>query len=173
MAAGLPILAICRGHQELNVALGGTLHQQVHKVPGRIDHRSLGFTINDVAYGPAHPARVQPGGALAQILGPLVGADGEITVNSLHGQAIDRLAPGLMVEATAPDGTIEAVSAPGARSLVLGLQWHPEYNVLANPVGRAIFAAFGQAARTFAAHDHAPQHSARHNEQIAFQSASA
>ncbi|MFL5280721.1 MAG: gamma-glutamyl-gamma-aminobutyrate hydrolase family protein, partial [Rhodopila sp.] len=104
IARGIPLLAICRGIQELNVALGGTLFQRVHIQDGRHDHRSGGGPL-EVRYGVKHPIAVT--GSLAEILGT-----GSITVNSLHGQAIDRLADGLVVEAVAPDGTIEAVTMP-------------------------------------------------------------
>jgi putative glutamine amidotransferase len=143
IAAGVPVLAICRGIQELNVALGGSLHQQLHEVEGKRDHRSDKTKSWEERYAPAHPVRVAGGGALAR----LIGRDGEIVVNSLHAQGIDRLAPGLAVEAVAEDGTIEAVSLPGARAFVMGVQWHAEWQCLANPVSRALFAAFGDAAR--------------------------
>lgn len=143
VSAGVPVLAICRGIQELNVALGGSLHQQLHEVSGRRDHRSDKTKSWEERYAPAHPVQVVQGGALAR----LIGRDGAIVVNSLHAQGIDRLAPGLAVEATAEDGTIEAVTMPGARGFVLGVQWHAEWQCRANPVSRAIFAAFGDAAR--------------------------
>jgi putative glutamine amidotransferase len=142
VAAGLPLFCICRGLQELNVALGGTLHTEVHKQPNRLDHRAAGANY-DERYGPRHPVQLTPGGALVRILG----AD-QITVNSLHWQAIDRLADGLAVEAQAPDGTIEAVQIKNAKGFALGVQWHPEYRVMENPVSRALFSAFGDAART-------------------------
>ena len=134
----LPILAICRGIQELNVALGGTLHQRVHELPGRLNHRSRRDSP-DGPYGPAHGVVLTPGGVLALLLGAA-----EIIVNSLHSQGIDQLAPRLRVEAVAPDGQIEAVSLPGAR-FVVGVQWHPEYKVLENPFSRALFSAFAGA----------------------------
>jgi putative glutamine amidotransferase len=134
----LPILAICRGIQELNVALGGTLHQRLHAMPDRIRHRPLKDSPNG-PYGPVHNVVLTPGGLLAG----LVGSD-EIMVNSLHSQGIDKPASGLRIEATAPDGQIEGVSLPLAR-FVLGVQWHPEYKVLENPVSTALFCAFGQA----------------------------
>jgi len=137
VARGIPVLAICRGIQELNVALGGTLIQRVHIHDGRLDHRG-GPGDPDVRYGPKHPVAVT--GRLARI----VGAD-SIIVNSIHGQAIDRLAPGLVVQATAPDGTIEAVAMPDAPGFVLGLQWHPEWSYAANPHSLAIFRAFSDA----------------------------
>ena len=139
IARGIPVLAICRGIQELNVALGGTLIQQVHELPGRLDHRGGPGTL-DQKSGPKHKIGVT--GRLAAIVGAR-----EIVVNSLHGQAIDRPAPGLVVEALAPDGTIEAVSYPGAPGFVLGLQWHPEWRFSENPDSVAIFRAFGDACR--------------------------
>lgn len=134
----LPVLAICRGIQELNVALGGTLHQRIQELPGRLNHRSRKDSP-DGPYGPAHSVALTPGGLLASLLGAT-----EIMVNSLHSQGIDRPAPKLRVEAVAPDGQIEAVSLPGAR-FVIGLQWHPEYKVLENPFSRALFSAFARA----------------------------
>ncbi len=144
---GVPLLAICRGIQELNVALGGTLHQEVHAVPGRLDHRSDKTVPPPERYCDAHRVTLTPGGTLQALLD---GASA-IDVNSLHGQAIDRLAPGLAVEGVAPDGTIEAVSVPGAPAFALGVQWHPESGVPHNPVSRALFAAFGAACRARAA----------------------
>ncbi|HEX3953819.1 MAG TPA: gamma-glutamyl-gamma-aminobutyrate hydrolase family protein [Stellaceae bacterium] len=136
----IPILAICRGIQELNVALGGTLHQRVHEVPGRLNHRSpRGEMPLDQRYGPAHGVTLSKGGVLIE----LAGTD-EIMVNSLHGQGVDRPAPDLFVEAVAPDGQIEGVSLPGAR-FVVGVQWHPEHKPLENPFSRALFSAFSRA----------------------------
>ncbi|MEJ0042858.1 MAG: gamma-glutamyl-gamma-aminobutyrate hydrolase family protein [Rhizomicrobium sp.] len=142
IAAGKPVLAICRGFQELNVAFGGTLHQHVQEIPGRADHRENKDAPLDEQYGPAHPVEVAPGGRLAELI-----RERTFPVNSLHGQGIDRLAPGLLAEALAPDGQIEAVSMPGAKGFVLGVQWHPEWAWSDNPVSRAIFAAFGTALR--------------------------
>jgi putative glutamine amidotransferase len=140
IARGLPVLAICRGIQELNVALGGTLLQNVHDLTGRRDHRGNGGGSLEVAYGPKHVISVT--GSLARIVGA-----NEIMVNSLHGQAINRPGDGLVVEALAEDGTIEAVSAPDARGFVLGLQWHPEWRYAEQPASVAIFRAFGEACR--------------------------
>ena len=133
-----PVLAICRGFQELNVALGGTLHQHIHRIAGRLDHRERPNAPTDVQYAPAHPVTIMPGGMLARLLN-----QSEIAVNSLHHQGIDRLAPGLAIEATAPDGQIEAVSL--GHGFVLGTQWHPEWRWAENPVSRALFSAFGAA----------------------------
>ena len=143
IAAGVPFFAICRGIQELNVALGGTLHQQLHELPGRADHRSDKSRPWAERYEPRHRVRLRAGGLLQQLLD---GAE-TILVNSLHGQGIDRLAPGLLVEAVADDGTIEAVQVAGARAFALGVQWHPEWRVLEDPVSRRLFAAFGEAVR--------------------------
>jgi putative glutamine amidotransferase len=140
VARGLPVLAICRGIQELNVALGGTLSQNIHDLPGRRDHRGNGNGDIEVAYGPKHIVTVS--GFVADIVGAT-----QIMVNSLHGQAIDRPGEGLVVEAVAEDGTIEAVSAPNAPGFVLGLQWHPEWRFAEHPASVAIFRAFGEACR--------------------------
>src|SRR5579864_1304927 len=136
----LPVLAICRGIQELNVALGGSLHQRIFEMPGRFNHRRRkGPMTLDERYGPAHSVVLTAEGFLMRLAGAA-----EIMVNSLHGQGIDRPAPGLVVEAVAPDGQIEAVSLPGAR-FVVGVQWHPEYKATENPFSRALFTAFAQA----------------------------
>jgi putative glutamine amidotransferase len=150
IAQGVPLFAICRGIQEVNVALGGTLHQEVHAVAGRLDHRSDKTVPPHERYKDAHGIALTPGSQLQALL------DGatEIKVNSLHGQAIDRLADGLAVEAVAPDGTIEAVSIPGAAAFALAVQWHPESGVHDNPVSRRLFAAFGDACRARAARVH-------------------
>lgn len=141
IVAGVPLLAICRGIQELNVALGGSLHQHVQEVPGRLDHRSDKSKAYGERYASAHPIALAPDGRLQAILG---GA-GRVEVNSLHGQGIDRLADGLAVEAVADDGTIEAVTAPAAEGFVIGVQWHPEWQVATNPISRRLFAAFARA----------------------------
>jgi len=139
----VPLLAICRGLQELNVALGGTLHQNVHDLPGRADHRSDKTVPTQERYGPTHPVRLAPGGTMQRLLE----CAGTIQVNSLHAQAIDRLAERLAVEALAPDGTIEAVRVVDAPGFALGVQWHPEWRLLENPISRRLFAAFGAACR--------------------------
>ncbi len=144
-ASGTPMLCLCRGFQELNVAFGGTLHQHLHEVPGRSDHREDKNAALEVQYGPAHDVTVVPGGMLAKLA-----PQSTFKVNSLHSQGIDRLAPALRAEAKAPDGTIEAVSMESAPGFVLGMQWHPEWRFAENPVSRAIFAAFGEAVRAHA-----------------------
>lgn len=144
LALGLPLLAICRGSQELNVALGGTLHQAVQDVPGLMDHRDDHDAPVDVQYGPTHPVTTVTGGRLARI----TGLD-RFEVNSLHGQGIARLAPGLRVEATAPDGLVEAFSVDTASGFALAVQWHPEWQAAQNPVSMALFRAFGDAVRRY------------------------
>ncbi|MES2103519.1 MAG: gamma-glutamyl-gamma-aminobutyrate hydrolase family protein [Pseudomonadota bacterium] len=141
IARGLPLLAICRGFQELNVAMGGTLRQAVHEEEGMLDHREDKHTTLEQQYAPAHRVKLVPGGMLAQLLG---GA-GELMVNSLHGQGIALLAPELQVEARADDGLIEACSVRRARGFALALQWHPEWRWADNPASMALFDAFGRA----------------------------
>ncbi|HSS14351.1 MAG TPA: gamma-glutamyl-gamma-aminobutyrate hydrolase family protein [Rhizomicrobium sp.] len=135
---GKPLLAICRGFQELNVALGGSLHQHLHEIPGRLDHREPANVSRDAEYAPSHSIAIVPDGVLARLSGM-----SQAMVNSLHHQGIDRLAPGLKAEAQAPVGQIEAVSHPGARAFLLGVQWHPEWEFAQDPLSRAIFRAFG------------------------------
>jgi putative glutamine amidotransferase len=137
---GLPLLAICRGFQELNVAMGGTLHPHVHEVPGRLDHREDPHADHDAQYAPAHPV------LLTGFLERIAPAP-RMMVNSLHHQGVDRLAARLRADAVAPDGQIEAASMPGAEGFVLGVQWHPEWRWSENPLSRAIFAVFGRALR--------------------------
>ncbi len=141
IAHGVPIFCICRGHQELNVALGGTLHQVVHEVPGRFDHRAPKDQPGwEAKYRPIHPVTLAPGGQLRRWIG-----QDQILVNSLHWQGIDRLAPGLAVEATAADGQIEAVSVIAASTFAIGVQWHPEFKPLEDAASTALFQAFATA----------------------------
>lgn len=142
IAAGVPVLGICRGFQEMNVAFGGSLYQKVHEVPGMLDHREDDSQPVDVQYGPAHAVRIVPGGVLAGL-----GLPGQIQVNSIHSQGVQHLAPGLRAEATAPDGLIEAFSVVQGKAFALGVQWHPEWQVSSNPDYLAIFQAFGEACR--------------------------
>ncbi|TDP82826.1 gamma-glutamyl-gamma-aminobutyrate hydrolase [Aquabacterium commune] len=144
---GIPLLGICRGLQEVNVALGGSLHQAVQGQPGHMDHRADEALPVEQEYGLAHAVAIQPGGVLDPILRGLDVRQGdEVMVNSLHGQGVKRLAPGLHVEARAPDGVVEAFSKPGG-GFNLCLQWHPEWLAASNPVSLRIFEAFGQACR--------------------------
>jgi putative glutamine amidotransferase len=143
---GIPFFAICRGTQEANVALGGSLHQAVHEIDGHMDHRDRDEDPADVQYAPVHPIDVQPGGVLARLL-----QQARIQVNSLHSQAVNRLASGLRVEARAPDGVVEAFSKPDAPGFNLAVQWHPEWQAASNPVSMTLLSAFGAAC---AAHRH-------------------
>jgi putative glutamine amidotransferase len=145
VAENLPMLCICRGHQELNVALGGTLFQQVHAVSGRRDHRADYTRPVDEQYGLAHEVELTETGFLREIMG----AD-RVMVNSAHGQGINRLADALEVEAVAPDGQIEAVRVPG-NDFTVGVQWHPEWKFWEDRHSTALFKAFGEAVRRRAA----------------------
>jgi putative glutamine amidotransferase len=140
VARGVPVLAICRGLQEFNVALGGSLHQRLQDIEGRMDHSTPMQPNPKIRQGKAHSVSLTPGGWLHQLAGRSI-----IAVNSLHNQGIDRLAPGLITEAVAPDGTIEAVRAPGSRGFAVGVQWHPEYDFETDALSAAIFVSFGRA----------------------------
>jgi len=143
VASGIPVFGVCRGFQEMNVAMGGTLHQRLHEVEGLDDHREDKEQPLDVQYAPAHDVWLEPGSVLRMLAG---GAE-RISVNSLHGQGVDRLAPDLAVEARAPDGLVEAFRVKSAPSFALAVQWHPEWKVMSNPFSKALFAEFGRAAR--------------------------
>ena len=143
VARGVPVLAICRGMQELNVAMGGTLETAVHERQGNLDHRTPSSPDRDVRYGIRQEVVAEKDGLLAS----LVGTE-PFLVNSLHRQGIDRLAEGLAIEARAADGVIEAVSVKGSRAFALGVQWHPEYWAVSDGPSDRIFSAFGDAVRT-------------------------
>lgn len=142
---GIPMLAICRGIQELNVALGGTLASEIQEQPGTWDHRKPEHDDRDVAFAIRQPVHVREGSCIAQHLG----MSGEIQINSLHRQAIAETAPRLQVEATAADGTIEAVSVIDAKGFAVGVQWHPEYWAETDAPSRALFEAFGKAVHAY------------------------
>jgi len=150
VAAGVPVLALCRGLQEMNVAFGGTLHQKVHEVPGRADHREDPGQPLAAQYGPAHEVRLTPGGVLAGLADAHAPGTRTLMVNSLHSQGVDRLAEGLEVEAVAADGLVEAFRVRDA-GFALAVQWHPEYEAAASPFSSALFGAFGDACRARAA----------------------
>jgi putative glutamine amidotransferase len=139
---GVPLFAVCRGHQELNVALGGSLHREVSAVPGLHKHSENKSDPLDVQYGPSHRVTLVEGGLLRQ----LAGSD-TVMVNSLHGQSVARLADGVSVEALAADGLIEAFRVDDAPGFNLSVQWHPEWRVTENEFSMAIFKAFGDACR--------------------------
>lgn len=143
IAKRVPVLAICRGFQEVNVAMGGTLHQKVHEVPGMMNHREDLEQPLDVQYAPTHPVALTPGGWLQRFAG---GADTAL-INSLHGQGVKRIGTGLVAEATAPDGLVEALRLDSKDTFLLALQWHPEWKVTENPFYLEIFKAFGAACK--------------------------
>lgn len=140
----IPLFAICRGYQELNVAMGGSLHQAVHDQPGLNDHREKPKELMDDRFGPSHPIRLEDD------LRAWVGQE-TVIVNSLHGQGIQRLADGLRPQAYAEDGLIEAVMGPEGHPFLLGVQWHPEWKATGNPVSQVLFNRFGNAVRDSAA----------------------
>jgi putative glutamine amidotransferase len=143
---GIPLIAICRGFQEMNVALGGSLLQAVQSAPGHFDHRENPELGMDEQYGDAHKVQLAQGGMLERLLGVA-----EIPVNSLHGQGVNTLAPGLRVEALAEDGLVEAFSVQTSPGFTLALQWHPEWRITHNPYSMKMFGAFGQACRNYQA----------------------
>ena len=142
---GIPLLAICRGIQELNVALGGTLDTEIHEKPGNYDHRRPDVPERDGMYEIRQTVKVKPQTCIASILG-----EGSFKVNSLHRQAIGMTAPRLAVEAMAEDGTIEAVTVIDASNFAVGVQWHPEYWVESDDVSARLFKAFGEAVKAYA-----------------------
>lgn len=151
VASGVPLLAICRGIQELNVALGGSLAAEIHERPGAFDHRGPASEDPDERFAIRQTVSVKPGSCLADVLGA-----GDIRVNSVHRQGIDSLSHALQVEALAADGTVEAVSVKNARAFAVGVQWHPEYWAESDTASGRIFRAFGDAVRERAARRAAP-----------------
>lgn len=143
---GLPLLALCRGFQELNVVLGGTLHQRVHEVPGYGMHKENPEDPLEKQYGPAHYVTLMQGGLLRKLA-----AAERVQVNSLHSQAVAKLAAGVTVEAVADDGLVEAFHVDSADTFALAIQWHPEWRVTENQFSMSIFGAFGDACRAYAA----------------------
>ena len=143
---GIPLFAICRGFQELNVALGGTLITEAQERPGSLDHRAPLDLPQDERFGFKHDVEFEPDSRLGALLRARC-----VRVNSVHRQVIDRLAPRLAVEARAPDGTIEAARVEGAKDFAFGVQWHPEYWAATDAPSGALFRAFGEAARGRAA----------------------
>ena len=146
LETGVPVFAICRGFQELNVALGGSLHQKVAEVPGFHSHKENPDDPLDVQYGPSHDIVLVEGGLLRTLQGRAT-----VAVNSLHGQGVARLADGLVVEALADDGLVEAFRVDGAPGFNLAVQWHPEWRATDNEFSMAMFKAFGEACRQRAA----------------------
>lgn len=137
----LPLLGICRGFQELNVAFGGSLHQAVQKVAGLMDHREPEGDL-EAQYAPSHRISIAQGGVLASLF-----PESEARVNSLHQQGIARLGEGLSVEAVAPDGLVEAISITDAQAFTLAVQWHPEWKPREHPLYQALMEGFASACR--------------------------
>jgi len=140
IAGGTPIFGVCRGLQEMNVALGGSLHQQLHAEPGLLDHREPDDPDLAVQFATRHEVRMAPGSAFAHWAGDTVAM-----VNSLHGQGIKRLGNGLVAEALAPDGLVEGVRVANASAFAFGVQWHPEWRHETNAFYARTLEAFAQA----------------------------
>lgn len=147
VAGGVPLLGVCRGLQEMNVAFGGTLHPEVSELPGRMNHRGPRLPTGEfhpdpkVVFADRHVVRLAKDGAFSRLF------DAEtIVVNSLHGQAILQPAERVFVEGIAEDDTIEAISIRDASGFALGVQWHAEYDPQGNRTNRLLFEAFGRAA---------------------------
>jgi putative glutamine amidotransferase len=143
---GQPILGICRGFQEVNVAMGGTLHPEIRDLPGRMNHRMPPDGTLEEKFALRHPVRFSPGGVFHHLMGAT-----EVMTNTLHGQGINRPGARIVIDGTAPDGTPEAIYVQGAPGFTLSVQWHPEWNAAGDPVSRPLFAAFGQAVADWAA----------------------
>lgn len=142
IARGLPLFGICRGMQEINVALGGTIHQKVYELPEMNDHREDTETSVEEQYAESHAVHPVPGTWFAELMG-----HAQVPVNSLHGQALDKLGEGIEALAHAEDGLIEAIHLPDVASFTLAVQWHPEWQAAQNPQSVKIFQAFGDACR--------------------------
>ncbi|MEO0915653.1 MAG: gamma-glutamyl-gamma-aminobutyrate hydrolase family protein [Pseudomonadota bacterium] len=140
VAEGQPILAICRGFQELNVAMGGTLYPEIRDLPGRMNHRMPPDGTLEEKFALRHDVTLTEGGVFHQIFGKPV-----VLTNTLHGQGIKETGERITVDGRAPDGTEEAIYVEGAPGFALGVQWHPEYKADEDPVSRPLFEAFGQA----------------------------
>ena len=139
---GKPVFGVCRGLQELNVAFGGTLRRDTSRSPDLIAHHAPDDVSFDAMFAHEHAVNLTPGGLLARGLGK-----DSLTVNSVHFQGVGRLGAGLSIEATAPDGVVEAVSAQVNGAPVLAVQWHPEWRTDANPDSQAFFRLLGRALR--------------------------
>jgi putative glutamine amidotransferase len=143
---GQPFLGICRGFQEVNVAMGGSLHPEIRDLPGRMNHRMPPEGTLDEKFALRHPVRLVPGGVFARVFGTE-----QVMTNSLHGQGIKAPGARIVIDGTAPDGTPEAIYVRDAPGFTLSVQWHPEWRAGEDPVSRPLFAAFGEAARAWAA----------------------
>ncbi|MFC2968630.1 gamma-glutamyl-gamma-aminobutyrate hydrolase family protein [Acidimangrovimonas pyrenivorans] len=149
---GQPFLGVCRGFQEVNVAMGGTLYPEIRELPGRMNHRMPPDGTLDEKFALRHAVRFTPGGVFAR----LMGAE-EVMTNTLHGQGIKTPGPRIVIDGHAADGTPEAIYVRDAPGFTLSVQWHPEYNAAGDPVSRPLFTAFGEAARAWKARGRQPQ----------------
>lgn len=140
LAREMPIFGICRGMQEMNVALGGSLVQVLHDEPGRKDHRPDESLPLEQQFGPAHAIHIQPGGVLSKLI-----PEPSIVVSTAHMQGVNRVARGMTVEAVTDDGVVEALSVTGAKNFAVGVQFHPEWDVPNNRLYKALFSAFREA----------------------------
>lgn len=143
---GQPFLGICRGFQEVNVAMGGTLYPEIRDLPGRMNHRMPPDGSIEEKFALRHPVTLTEGGIFHRLLGAA-----EVMTNTLHGQGIKTPGARIVVEGHAPDGTPEAIYVKDAPGFTLSVQWHPEYRAGEDPVSRPLFEAFGDAARAWAA----------------------
>ncbi|TGD66073.1 gamma-glutamyl-gamma-aminobutyrate hydrolase family protein [Tabrizicola sp. WMC-M-20] len=143
---GQPVFGICRGFQEVNVAMGGTLYPEIRDLPGRMNHRMPPDGTLEEKFALRHTVKFNPGGVFHQLMGAQ-----EVMTNTLHGQGINRPGSRIVIDGTAPDGTPEAIYVQGAPGFTLSVQWHPEWNAAGDPVSRPLFAAFGRAVADWAA----------------------
>lgn len=143
---GQPFFGVCRGFQEVNVAMGGSLHPEIRDLPGRDNHRMPPDGTIEEKFALRHKVTLAEGGPFHRLLGAT-----EVMTNTLHGQGINRTGARVVIDGNAPDGTPEALWIRGAPGFTLSVQWHPEYNAAADPVSRPLFEAFGDAVRAWAA----------------------
>lgn len=145
VSAGQPMLAICRGFQELNVAMGGSLHPEIRDLPGRMNHRMPPDGTVEEKFGRTHDVTLTEGGVFHKLFGAST-----VLTNTLHGQGIKEKGERIVIDGRAPDGTPEAIYVEGAPGFALGVQWHPEYRAEEDPVSRPLFEAFGSAVHAWA-----------------------
>ncbi len=143
---GQPFFGICRGFQEVNVAMGGTLYPEIRELPGRMNHRMPPDGTLDEKFEIRHDVHFDEGGTFHQLLGKTC-----VRTNTLHGQGIKSAGPRVDIEGHADDGTPEAIVIKDAPGFTLSVQWHPEYKAAEDPVSRPLFEAFGDAARAWRA----------------------
>ncbi|KPP92026.1 MAG: putative glutamine amidotransferase [Rhodobacteraceae bacterium HLUCCA08] len=143
---GQPFLGVCRGFQEVNVALGGTLHPEIRDLPGRDNHRMPPDGTLEEKFALRHVVTLAEGGPFHRLFGAA-----QVLTNTLHGQGIKTAGARIVIDGHAPDGTPEAIYVEGAPGFTLSVQWHPEWNAANDPVSRPLFCAFGDAVRAYAA----------------------